>query len=679
MTLFKNQIEAARDVRESFKHISYVILLAQMQSGKTGTFKLVGAEMLREGIIDRVVIFSGSRELELKRQTEDHRKFGVSYRKYLRNNLGMNSDEVEDIVEEIIRNIEVVWGQNLKKFVPRNKKTLYIWDESHYGQTQEQEVDKFLTRIGIQATGVVPEGSYVLSVSATPMSELCDKSNFEQMKKVVYMKPDDTYIGVEQLLNNGQIISIREDQIIQTLDTIHFENYGIIRAYEKKQSSILEVASLRNWSVVHHDMDSDIDLNVILATPPTNPTIILIKGKMRMGKQLQKKNVSFCMETSEPKTDTFLQGLTGRCCGYKHGEDWANVSIKIYVVNVDVEEIRRYIKMLDDFVTVPFKANNVVAQTRQKHYYISPIIFKMNEHFNGATVKDERDDLAQVAWKLIDELEDNPQTVELKQRDRTKFVVRSSFTSKKAEPTDELFSRLRHAALYKQPFHPRSIYGCDIHFNYSIYIWCLNESAREYAVVASTVNPPCEIQNITPDTTRLEVFCKINDHTEKDDGSAAETELKHTGYLHEDSKDDADILEQCIKEAVEVSRTKRNFVTYPNKITSSKSILLSPIVFEALNTTIRGRFKNDGVLLNYEKMRGRNPTNNEFIRLKEISWEFIEPKSVEPLIVDDEDNEYVNAWLKMREAKKEAIRFKKSISEISQHLGESIGKSIICQ
>ncbi len=676
MTIFQNQIDAAQAVRDSFKIIPYVILLAQMQSGKTGTFKLVGAEMLREGIVDRVVIFSGNRETDLRKQTEDiNGKFSRSYLKYLLN-LDMNPFDAIDESHKIVSKFEVVWGPYLKRFVPHSR-TLYIWDESHYGQTQNQEVDKFLTRIGIQATGIVPEGSFVLSVSATPMSELCDKTNLSQSKKIIYMEPETSYIGVERLLENKQLVSINPDEIIQTLETFPLENYGIVRASEKKQDAIFEVATNKNWSVIQHDMDNDEDLNLILSTPPSKPTLVLIKGKMRMGKQLQKKNVSFCMETSKPKTDTFLQGLTGRCCGYIGGEDFANESIKIYVVNIDFEEIRRYLNMLNDFISVPFKATNVLSSPKPQNYYISPIIFKMNEHMTGATIKDERDDLSRHAWSLIDKMEDNPQTIELKNRDRSKYMIRRTFKAARAEPTDELFSRLRFAASSKQPFHPGSIYGYDKNNTYSIYIWCIDESTREYAVISATINPPIEL-SITPKTTGLEVFCKTSNEGAAEEAISA---ITHTGYIDEGCKDDADILEKCLKEAIEVSRTKGKFVNYTNKITSTESILLSPSVFETLQSSIRSSFKQNGVLLNWEKMRGRNPTHNEYIRLKEISWSFTgsnvvsTTKTMKTKKCDEDDDEEYILWKRRRdEFKKKRLAANYGLNP---EKGEAIAEKIL--
>ena len=65
--------------------LPWVMLVAQMQSGKTGTFLLVAAEMLREGKVEKVIIICGNSEKELKAQLQkDMREFRPKYRKYLK-------------------------------------------------------------------------------------------------------------------------------------------------------------------------------------------------------------------------------------------------------------------------------------------------------------------------------------------------------------------------------------------------------------------------------------------------------------------------------------------------------------------------------------------------------------------------------------------------------------------
>ena len=72
-TIYPQEISAAEQILDEFTRQQFVILLAQMQSGKTNTFKLVACEMLRQRIVKRVVIFSGNREVQLTEQLHDRK------------------------------------------------------------------------------------------------------------------------------------------------------------------------------------------------------------------------------------------------------------------------------------------------------------------------------------------------------------------------------------------------------------------------------------------------------------------------------------------------------------------------------------------------------------------------------------------------------------------------------
>ena len=70
-TDFSNeQIEAGKKIIKCFiedpNGIRWVVLLAQMQSGKTDTFLFVCCELIRIGKVENAVIFSGNSETDLK-------------------------------------------------------------------------------------------------------------------------------------------------------------------------------------------------------------------------------------------------------------------------------------------------------------------------------------------------------------------------------------------------------------------------------------------------------------------------------------------------------------------------------------------------------------------------------------------------------------------------------------
>jgi len=322
--VFPQQIAAALEIIAAFDTHTYAILLAQMQSGKTGTFMLVMSEMIRLKKVDYGVIFSGNREIELKEQTKNQDEFFESYADYL-NDIGIMDHTIIDIIKT---RFSVVWGPDLKKFSQQGN-TIYIWEESHYGQSQKQQVDTFTTRLGIHPSGAAPEGCFVLSVSATPFSEYADFHELEQNKAVVRLLPPEQYLSVKKMIANKQLHAYTNSpktKLEECLETHRALGYALVRGMA---SELTPIVSQHGWDVINYDQSTShsININVLLSTPPLRPTVIFLKGMIRMGKQVKKQFVLFCLETSKAaKTDTILQGLLGRCCGYD-----SSPSIQIYI------------------------------------------------------------------------------------------------------------------------------------------------------------------------------------------------------------------------------------------------------------------------------------------------------------------------------------------------------------
>lgn len=186
--IYSEQIRAMEKCLDNFQEQEWGNLLAPMQSGKTTTFQLIACEMIRRDKVDRVVIFTGNRDISLCEQCKNMEEFKDDYREYLRELHHLAASDANKACTEAIKKIEIVWGGKLKHHIPNHDKfTLYIWEESHYGQSNKQEVDKFCKRCGIQPAGYVNNG-ILLSVSATPFSELADRYHLEQPKFVVRLE-----------------------------------------------------------------------------------------------------------------------------------------------------------------------------------------------------------------------------------------------------------------------------------------------------------------------------------------------------------------------------------------------------------------------------------------------------------------------------------------------------------
>ena len=363
-TFSEQQIRSYKRTLASFETVRYNLLLAQMQSGKTDTYHLIACEMLRMGLIEQIIIFSGNREKELFEQlkTKNMKEFYEKYEIFLREK-GIDKKE---IFEKIKKSLKVIWGPQLKKEIPllTHEKTLYIWEESHYAQTQHQHPSFILQQIGISMDGELTwfekYNNYFLSVSATPFSEFVDNTEKKQ-KAVVHLSLANEYKSVKWHLEKGNIKWYEDLQkgLEEAFTTSESKlGYGLIRISFKTQDEVIETIKQKNWSYILYDQNSPIkNINQILETQPTKNTIILLKGKCRMGKQVSKQHVLFCFETSKhSKTDTLLQGLLGRCCGYHTNGD---IFIYLYKNYLESQELQRFVQMYDKKSTTPFKGSNL--------------------------------------------------------------------------------------------------------------------------------------------------------------------------------------------------------------------------------------------------------------------------------------------------------------------------------
>jgi hypothetical protein len=132
--------------------------------------------------------------------------------------------------------------------------------------------------------------------------------------------------------------------------------YAIIRV-GTKCADIMKILSDNGWDFIEYDCDTtnkdaqtceeNKEIVKNMNNAPEKNTAILIKGFFRMGANIKKTHVSFMMETADSsKTDTLLQSLLGRACGYGDGSN----SVYVYLSrSYEVSgEIIRYIEGIDE-------------------------------------------------------------------------------------------------------------------------------------------------------------------------------------------------------------------------------------------------------------------------------------------------------------------------------------------
>lgn len=376
--LSRQQIETGKTILANFVNtiIRWQVLMAQMQSGKTETFLFVAAEMIRLGLVQHIVIFSGNAETDLRHQLSKEVEDGPDAKFYDKYDAYLEEDEEiitsairKQIKRNIKKNIQIVWGTQLKNYSGPSENTLFIWEESHHAQSLKQCPDKFLRKIGVSADGdetiLGEKNNFVVSVSATPFSEVCDKVNLDQSKAVVSMPPGLNYNSVERMKANGRIKFYSNIAVaLQTaLRKEHVGNkYAVIRIGPKNEEAVKKIISDNGWTYCIFDSVSDDPLGKQtwdnMCHEPTRDTAILLRNKCRMGKNLEKEHVLFCFETAKKsRTDTVLQGLLGRVCGYSANSE--NIDVYLSDKIQKTGELERYIQLVNGCDIVPRKAANI--------------------------------------------------------------------------------------------------------------------------------------------------------------------------------------------------------------------------------------------------------------------------------------------------------------------------------
>lgn len=417
----EQQILAVTLAIEAFRRdvIRWVILLAQMQSGKTEAYLLIACELIRNKLVKNAIIFSGNTETDLRDQLKDQLKVGSAfYEKYV----NMRSEEeaktrnmtsfyefrlldtqIRAEATEIISNIRVVWGCELTAYSGPFSDTFFIWEEAHHAQSLDQRPAKFLEKIEVSADGNVHclerNRNIMMSISATPFSELSDNLRQTQGKRVVKMMPGESYTSVKDIKEFGRIVPFtnKATGVANALalalkpENVSRKWYAIIRIQQKNEDMVKGVVKDNKWKCVVYDTterdrterENGENAWKNMHQEPAENTVILIRGRCRMGKNLKKEHLLFVFETSKmSNTDTVLQSLLGRTCGYSKGSDRVIVYLSHKIVASG--EIERYIAMWDreGVQIMPTCANNLTDKKVKTHVPIIPIKITLPEGFS---------------------------------------------------------------------------------------------------------------------------------------------------------------------------------------------------------------------------------------------------------------------------------------------------------
>ena len=332
---YENQQRASLEVCEEFKKGQrYGLLRADLQSGKTGTYQLLIRKMFAEGLIDHAYILCGSNELELLSQVRE---------------------DVESWHKDapFKNNIHVVFRQHFNKTRMATKRVLIVVDESHLVIGVHQSVCKFLKRHGLSMSGTSPrmirDEIYMLSVDATPFVEESVMAYNGANKFRVFLESGAGYYGVANYLSDGHLRPTwalkteAEKRRFTNLVASCPQKYILVRAQSKNKQlrALLDLASEAGCATLRFTSKEEKQGTQVVLTreeadehrrlygrsipcleeAPARTTVVVIDGRLRCGKRVPKKHIGFVWEFSKnSNTDTLMQGLLGRMCGYE-GEE----------------------------------------------------------------------------------------------------------------------------------------------------------------------------------------------------------------------------------------------------------------------------------------------------------------------------------------------------------------------
>ena len=380
MAFHVEQRQAGNEIIDKFtREQPFTVLLAQMQSGKTGTYLFTALEMVRLGLVKNVAIICGSSDTSLRAQARDD--LLSAFKNFQRET--MVAGDMEGAIRLTDATIGVHFSQDLHRLGEISNETLVIHDESHMAQSknnipfklfyQKNNLDKALMG---DFSELKEKHCYILGVSATPFSEIVANKKVQteewtseesaflngvelSAKNFYFMQPGSGYIGVTELLKNDSIKFEAEN--IKSSDCSHVatvlrkgspkyhQNYLVIRTMcaEKDMDMMQTIASSTGCDYV--SVFGGQGSLEFMKVKPTKTTLVHICGKFRMGQVVPKQHIAMVYEQSKhPNADTILQGLLGRMCGYR--SNGAHTDVEIYVSQTAEELVRKYSKAWEEGV-----------------------------------------------------------------------------------------------------------------------------------------------------------------------------------------------------------------------------------------------------------------------------------------------------------------------------------------
>jgi hypothetical protein len=359
--VYLNQKLTAGKIVSAFAaDMAYVLLLALCQSGKTSTYLYASYLMMQAGRIDHVYVICGSNELVLRKQTQDEVATFPCF------------------TAEMRAKIQVIFRQDFPRHTMDLERTLIILEESHIDQDINGQLDKWLVDHGITLKGpsdeLIARNVYFISVSATPYSEIANIFRGNSYgKEIVQMELPTAYRGLKYYLENNKVqptFSLETAAGVTQFRRMLLSSgsrgkWNLMRVSEKQEAVIRAaaagLATFKNLDMYHDEVCVD-----DFKTRPATTTIVFLRDMLRAGKVVPKKHIGFVWEgAKEGQSDTIIQSLLGRMCGYEFcASGWMPlIFLPDNVLKADElsgkNNLERYLAMMDGESIMPRDGRNL--------------------------------------------------------------------------------------------------------------------------------------------------------------------------------------------------------------------------------------------------------------------------------------------------------------------------------
>lgn len=372
MKVYQNQLDAAELLVQNITkhHHINLGLFAQMQSGKTGVYSTVLKLFANESLAKyKYVVFTPIALTEVVDQIEKDVSAiiqGIPNVDYY-SNPDLNGEKSDKLFEKY---------KNCNLFI--------IIDESHVATGNNTNISKFLKKLGIKENrlDLGRENTILLTVSATDFESI-----HKNVTKIVRLEPGEGYYGVREMIKAKKVFRSRPilngnklgDVFQEKLEYFYdIPKYLLVRYNGKKdiRKYIQKNEYGKYFKIKVIDQTSGLILKEEVKEKPTQPTILLLKQMGRVGIQLDTTHVGMVWDSPESNTDTAVQALVGRCCGYGKEKDGV-------LIGADIDQIQNYANYLNGLDS-PLKSQHFKKAIELDQYHV-PVKINYNGNVENLT------------------------------------------------------------------------------------------------------------------------------------------------------------------------------------------------------------------------------------------------------------------------------------------------------